>query len=48
MALYVLLTVSLYQVGSSESKKPDEKEEVDREPKSHAKAPWPVKKGDIG
>src|SRR4051812_28607027 len=34
MALYVLLTVSLRQKGSSESKKMDEKEEVDREPKA--------------
>jgi hypothetical protein len=47
MALYVVLTVSLRQVGSSESKKMDEKEEVDREPKPHKDAPWPVKKGGI-
>ena len=52
MALYVLLTISLRQKGSSESKKPlGEKgageEEVDREPKAHAKAPWPVKKGGL-
>ena len=47
MALYVLLTVSLRQKGSSESKKLYEKEEVDREPKKHANAPWPVKKGGI-
>jgi hypothetical protein len=45
MALYVLLTVSLRQKGSSESKSLDEEEEVDREPKPHANAPWPVKKG---
>ena len=45
MALYVLLTVKLYQVGSSESKDPDKKEEVDREPKSSPGAPWPVRKG---
>ena len=32
MALFVVLTISLYQKGSSESKKPGEKEEVDREP----------------
>lgn len=47
MAIYVLLTVSLRQIGSSESKKLDEKEAVDREPKAHAKAPWPVKRGGI-
>ncbi|HTE23511.1 DUF6766 family protein [Flavitalea sp.] len=45
MALYVLFTVSLRQKGSSESKKLDEKEEVDREPITHEDAPWPVKKG---
>ena len=47
MALYVLLTVSLRQIGSSESKKMEGKEEVDREPQVHSKAPWPVKKGGI-
>jgi hypothetical protein len=47
MTLYVLLTVSLRQQGSSESKKLSEKEEVDREPKAHTKAPWPVKRGGI-
>ena len=47
MTLYVLLTVSLRQLGSSESKKMEGKEEVDREPKVHSKAPWPVKKGGI-
>ncbi|HMI05396.1 MAG TPA: DUF6766 family protein [Pedobacter sp.] len=45
MALYVLLTVGLRQVGSAESKSPDEKEEVDREPVPGKDAPWPVKKG---
>src|SRR5687768_4003574 len=45
MSLYVLLTVFLRQKGSSESKSLDKKEEVDREPKVHPKAPWPVKKG---
>lgn len=46
MALFVLLTVSLRQKGSSESKKMDEPEEVDREPSPHRKdAPWPVHKG---
>jgi TRAP-type C4-dicarboxylate transport system permease small subunit len=47
MALYVLLTVSLRQKGSSESKKIGEKEEVDREPVPHKNAPWPVKRGGI-
>src|SRR6187431_1735898 len=45
MALYVLLTVRLFQVGSSESKDPDKSEEVDREPKARPSAPWPVRKG---
>ncbi len=45
MALYVLLTVGLYQVGSSESKDPAKQEDVDREPRPHPNAPWPVRKG---
>jgi hypothetical protein len=46
MALFVVLTISLRQKGSSESKKIDEEEEVDREPSPARKdAPWPVKKG---
>jgi len=45
MALYVLLTVSLRQIGSAESKKIDEPEDVDREPKVSKDAPWPVRKG---
>ncbi|RAJ00284.1 hypothetical protein LX64_03986 [Chitinophaga skermanii] len=45
MGLYVILTVKLRQKGSAESKSLDEKEEVDREPQPHAKAPWAVKKG---
>ena len=50
MGAYVLLTAFLYQKGSAESKKLDEKEPVDREPqKSRNKkpAPWPVQKGGI-
>ncbi|MDR6462123.1 DUF6766 family protein [Chryseobacterium sediminis] len=47
MMLYVLLTISLRQKGSSESKSMTEKEDVDREPVAHPKAPWPVKKGGI-
>jgi uncharacterized protein DUF6766 len=48
MFFFVVLTAFLYQKGSAESKKPDEKEPVDRDPrKSHNKkdAPWPVRKG---
>ena len=45
-ALFIVLTISLYQKGSSESKKIDEEEEVDREPSSSTPgAPWPVRKG---
>ena len=45
---FVILTTFLFQKGSAESKKLDEKEPVDRDPrKSHNKkdAPWPVRKG---
>lgn len=46
MALFVLLTRGLRQKGSSESKKLEGKEEVDREPNPKKKdAPWPVHKG---
>ena len=46
MGLFVVLSISLYQKGSSESKDPDKEEEVDREPNPRRKnAPWPVKKG---
>jgi hypothetical protein len=45
MALYVLLTVGLRQIGSAESKSIEGKEEVDREPVAAEDAPWPVKKG---
>lgn len=45
MGLFVLLTISLRQKGSSESKSFEE-EEVDREPSAKRKdAPWPVRKG---
>lgn len=47
MALYVLLTVSLRQKGSAESKSIDGEEDVDREPKAHPNSPWPVKKGGL-
>ena len=47
MALYVVLTISLRQLGSAESKSLDKEEEVDREPKASPDAPWPVKKGGL-
>jgi hypothetical protein len=47
MAIYVILTVYLRQKGSSESKKLDEKSEVDREPVPYPNAPWPVRKGGV-
>ena len=48
MALFVALTISFRQKGSSESKKGKGTEEVDREPSAKRKdAPWPVKKGGI-
>jgi hypothetical protein len=45
MGMYVLLTVSLRQKGSAESKSLYGKEGVDKEPVAHKNAPWPVKKG---
>jgi hypothetical protein len=46
MALFVVLTIFLFQKGSSESKKIDEEEEVDREPSPNRKgAPGPVRAG---
>jgi hypothetical protein len=46
MGLFVLLTIFLMEKGSSESKKFDGTDEVDREPDPNRKgAPWPVKKG---
>ena len=46
MALFVYLTIFLYQKGSSESKDPDGREKVDKEPNPRKKdAPWPVRKG---
>lgn len=50
MFLFVALTAFLYQKGSAESKKIDEKEPVDRDPrksKDKKDAPWPVRKGGI-
>jgi hypothetical protein len=45
---YVILTAFLYQKGSSESKKPDEPEAVDRDPRAgrtRKDSPWPVRRG---
>lgn len=48
MALFVILSMFLYQKGSSESKDPDKREEVDKEPRYKKKgAPWPVLKGGL-
>ncbi|CAA9509572.1 MAG: hypothetical protein AVDCRST_MAG96-2388 [uncultured Segetibacter sp.] len=48
MALFVILSRTFRQKGSSESKDPDEEEDVDREPDTNKKdAPWPVRKGGI-
>jgi hypothetical protein len=47
MMLYIVLTVSLRQKGSSESKPLEGEQDVDKEPKPHPNAPWPVKKGGI-
>lgn len=48
MALFVVLTISLRQKGSSESKSIEGKEEVDREPSAdRPDVPWPVKKGGL-
>jgi hypothetical protein len=50
MFLFVALTAFLYQKGSAESKKLDEEEPVDRDPrlsKNKKDAPWPVRKGGV-
>ncbi|HEV7810652.1 MAG TPA: DUF6766 family protein [Candidatus Limnocylindrales bacterium] len=48
MGLFVLLTVSLRQKGSPESKSIDGEEEVDREPDPRRPgAPWPVRAGGL-
>jgi hypothetical protein len=50
MFLFIVLTSFLYQKGSAESKKLDEEEEVDRDPrqsKHKSDAPWPVRKGGL-
>ncbi len=45
MMLYVFLTIFLRQIGSAESKKLNEKEPVDREPRPSPDAPSPVRSG---
>src|SRR5688572_15780912 len=48
MALFVVLTIFLFQRGSSESKDPDKHEKVDEEPSPRKKnAPWPVQQGGL-
>ncbi|MYR08163.1 hypothetical protein GTV32_18490 [Gordonia sp. SID5947] len=50
MAMYVVLTVFLFQKGSSESKPPHETSPQDQDPRSvHAdpRSPWPVRRGGI-
>jgi hypothetical protein len=50
MFLFIVLTAFLYQKGSAESKKLDEEEAVDRDPrgsKNKPDAPWPVRKGGL-
>jgi hypothetical protein len=48
MGLFVLLSVFLYQRGSSESKRIEEPEPVDQDPRDAAdnpRSPWPVRRG---
>ena len=50
MFAYVVLTAFLFQKGSAESKKPDEPEAVDRDPReagNNKDAPWPVRRGGV-
>lgn len=50
MFLYVMLTAYLYQKGSSESRKLDEENPQDRDPRKSRDdpdAPWPVRKGGL-
>lgn len=50
MGAYVVLTVFLYQKGSSESKKIDTLEDVDVDPRRFQQqedAPWPVRRGGL-
>lgn len=48
MFAFIVLTACLYQKGSAESKDPDKKEPVDRDPRlsrNKKDAPWPVRRG---
>jgi len=48
MGVFILFTVFLFQKGSAESKDPDKREEVDRDPRrvrDKSDAPWPVRRG---
>ena len=50
MGCYVLFTIWLVQRGSSESKDPDSKPEVDEDPRNHRDdpgVPWPVRRGGL-
>ena len=49
MMTFVLLTAFLYQKGSAESKKPDEDEPVDEDPRENVRpdSPWPVRHGGL-
>ena len=50
MGLLVILTVRLFQRGSSESKSLDEANECDADPREHENdpdAPWPVRRGGV-
>lgn len=50
MFAFLVLTASLYQKGSAESRDPDEEDPVDRDPRKSRKkkdAPWPVRKGGL-
>ncbi|HEX6243116.1 MAG TPA: DUF6766 family protein [Polyangiales bacterium] len=49
MALFVMLTRFLRQKGSSESKKLDQEEAVDRDPRADVRpdSPWPVRRGGV-
>ncbi|KLK91330.1 membrane protein [Microvirga vignae] len=50
MAAYVVLTIFLFQKGSSESKKPDEDNPEEEAPEKHRHdpdAPWPVHRGGL-
>ena len=50
MSVYVVLTVFLFQRGSSESKDPNQPDPADEDPLKHRndpKAPWPVRHGGL-